>query len=142
MDNQFRETVQQRSYAELIKMVYQFDQWSPEMLQAVETELSKRNQLPADLAIKKQEAINHKEEILIRGKEASLSGQIFGWVFILGFLGLYIGYRYAYSKIKSKSTGKKYYRYNESSRTHGTYIFYAAIAGLILAVIYNVVTYV
>jgi hypothetical protein len=44
--NDFRETVQNKLNDELLKMVYGFDEWSPEMLKAVEDELSKRNIYP------------------------------------------------------------------------------------------------
>ena len=48
--NNFTETVQNKSNEELLKMVYQFEEWSPEMLEAVEDELLKRKNLPSAFA--------------------------------------------------------------------------------------------
>jgi hypothetical protein len=141
MSNQFKETVQLKSKDELLKMVYEFDEWSPDMLLAVETELSERKMLPDDIGVRKQQVIIEEDELLSQGKPASLAGQIFGWVFVLGLIGLYIGYNYAYAKVKSKYTGKKYLEYDEASREVGSYIFYASIAALILGFIYAVVTH-
>jgi hypothetical protein len=141
MYDQFKETVHQKPGHELLKMVYQFDQWSPEMLQAVETELAERKMLPDDIAAKKQQAVMEEERNLERGKPASVMGQVFGWLLVLGFVGLYIGYTYMSSKVRSKYTGKKYYKYNADSRDNGSYIFYTSIAALILGFFYAVYKY-
>lgn len=141
MSDQFRETVQLKPSDELLKMVYEFDEWSPEMLLAVEAELSERKILPHDIGTRKQQAIAEEEELLTKGKEASLGGQIIGWIFVLGLIGLYIGYNYAYAKVRSKYTGKKYFEYDEASREVGSYIFYTSIVAFILGFMYVVVTY-
>ncbi len=140
MSNQFTETLQLKSDVELLQMVYEFDEWSPEMLTAVETELDERGILPDDISIKKQQAIKEEDELLSKGTAASLGGQVFGWVFVLGLIGLYIGYNYAYSKVRSKYTGKKYFEYDEPSREVGSYIFYTGIVAFILGFMYVVVT--
>ena len=141
MSDQFKATVQLKSNDELLKMVYEFDEWSPEMLIAVETELSERKLLPDDISNRKQQAITEEEELLTKGKEASLGGQIFGWIFVLGLIGLYIGYNYAYAKVRSKYTGKKYFEYDEASREVGSYIFYTSMAAFILGFMYVIVTF-
>ena len=141
MSDQFKETVKLKSNDELLKMVYEFDEWSPEMLIAAETELSERKLLPDDIAIRKQQAIIEEDEFLSKGKEASLGGQIFGWVFVLGLIGLYIGYNYAYAKVRSKYTSKKYFEYDEPSREVGSYIFYTSIVAFVLGFMYVIVTY-
>lgn len=141
MTNQFTESVQQKSNDELLQMVYEFDEWSPAMLAAVETELSERQILPNDVSARKQQAVIAEDEVLTKGTEASLAGQIFGWIFVLGLIGLYIGYNYAYAKATSKYTGKKYFKYDEPSRENGSYIFYVSIAVLILGFIYAIATY-
>ena len=140
MSNQFKETLQHKSNDELLKMVYEFDEWSPDMLTAIEAELGERKMLPEDISIRKQEAINEEDELLSKGTAASLGGQVFGWVFVLGLLGLYIGCNYAYSKVRSKYTGKKYFEYDEPSREVGSYIFYTSIAAFILGFMYVVIT--
>ena len=141
MSDQFKETVHLKSNDELLKMVYEFDEWSPEMLLTVEAELSERKLLPEDIGARKQQAITEEEELLRKGKEASLGGQIFGWVFVLGLIGLYIGYNYAYAKVRSKYTGKKYFEYDQASREVGSYIFYTSIVAFLLGFMYVIVTY-
>ena len=141
MSDQFKETVHLKSNDELLKMVYEFDEWSPEMLLTVEAELSERKLLPEDIGARKQQAITEEEELLRKGKEASLGGQIFGWIFVLGLIGLYIGYNYAYAKVRSKYTGKKYFEYDEASREVGSYIFYTSIVAFVLGFMYVIVTY-
>ena len=141
MSDQFKETVHLKSNDELLKMVYEFDEWSPEMLLTVEAELNERKLLPEDIGARKQQAITEEEELLRKGKEASLGGQIFGWVFVLGLIGLYIGYNYAYAKVRSKYTGKKYFEYDQASREVGSYIFYTSIVAFVLGFMYVLVTY-
>ena len=141
MSDQFKETVHLKSNDELLKMVYEFDEWSPEMLLTVEAELNERKLLPEDIGARKQQAITEEEELLRKGKKASLGGQIFGWVFVLGLIGLYIGYNYAYAKVRSKYTGKKYFEYDEASREVGSYIFYTSIVAFVLGFMYVIVTY-
>ncbi len=141
MSDQFKETVKLKSNDELLQMVYEFDEWNPQMLIAVETELSERKLLPDDIAIRKQQAIIEEDEFLSKGKEASLGGQIIGWVLVLGLIGLYIGYNYAYAKVRSKYTGKRYFEYDEPSREVGSYIFYTSIVAFVLGFMYVIVTY-
>src|SRR5688572_12095315 len=128
MDNNFIKTVKEKSSEELLSMVYAFDEWSSDMLRAVENELADRNILAEDVSIRKQELIDKDTARLEQGKAASLAGQIFGWLGVLGLIGLIIGYNYTFSKTKSKYTGKKYYTYDEPSRDNGSYIFYISIS--------------
>ena len=78
MSNDLTNTVQLKPNDELLKMVYEFDEWSPEMLLTIETELNKRNILPNDISMRKQQATIEEDEVLSNGKPASLGGQIFG----------------------------------------------------------------
>ncbi len=103
------------------------------MLKAVENELEIRNALPADVGIRRQEVINNEDEFLSKGKEASIGGQILGWI---GVLGIIIGYNYAFSRVRSKYTGKKYYEYDVASRENGTYIFYTSVIVFIISTFY------
>src|SRR6266540_2298531 len=123
----FIEVVQTKSNDELLKMVYEFDQWNPEMLTVVEKELLDRKILPNDISSRKQELIDIEDAQLSEGKEASLFGQIIGWLTVFGFLGIAIGYNYAFSKIKSKYSDKVFYKYNKDSRTRGRYLFSISI---------------
>jgi len=140
MDNNFDPIVKEKPNAELLKMVYQFDQWDAKMLAAVEKELQQRNMLPNDIAERKAKLVEEEEARLSQGKPATIGGQIFGWLGVFGVFGLIIGYNYAFSKVRSSYTGKKYYRYNKDARDNGNYIFYTCLAALIIAVFYKIVT--
>ncbi len=140
MESNFQDIVKKKQGKELLTMVYQFDEWSPGMLKAVEEELERRQMLPTDLAIRKKEAITSELEMLAKGKPASLIGQVIGWICVLGLLGLAIGYYYSFSKVKSKYTGQKFYKYDVASRDNGNYIFYTSIGVLVLFLLYKIVT--
>ncbi|MBS1509289.1 MAG: hypothetical protein JST86_00495 [Bacteroidetes bacterium] len=136
--NTFSEAVKQKSNPELLTMVYQFDEWSPEMLDAVQAELTERCILPGDIAQRKQESIAEEEQVLNEGKEASITGIVLGWLGIFGLLGMFIGYNYAFSKVRSIYTGKQYYKYNAESRKTGSQIFYTALVLFIMFLFYQV----
>jgi len=136
MENRFQSIVNEKSNEELLTMVYQFAEWDPQMLEAVESELQKRNILPEGLKEKKQELIRQEDEELSKGREASQVGIVLGWVFVLGFLGLIIGHYYAFSKTRSKYTQEAYFKYEPASRENGKYIFYASLAVIILGSLY------
>jgi hypothetical protein len=115
MPNRFQSIIQQKSSDELLEMVYQFTEWDPEMLDGVETELQKRNLLPTDITSRKQKLIADEDQALSNGLQASLTGQIVGWLGVLGLIGLIIGYNYTFSKVRSKYTKKVYYKYDKDS---------------------------
>lgn len=137
MINNFHETVKDKSNDELLKMVYQFDLWSLEMLEAIKHELAKRDILPNDINAKKHQLAEIEEARLQKGKEASVSGQIVGWLTVFGLLGIFIGYHYGFSKVHSKYSGKQYFRYDESCRKNGTYLFYISICLSVIAIFYK-----
>lgn len=137
MNNTYLATVEHKTDEELLTMVYQFDEWNPDMLEAVEKELLRREMLPDDIATRKQEIIDSEAFYLEQGRPASLAGQIFGWLGVLGFIGLIIGYNYAFAKSKSKYTGKKYFKYDEASRENGNYIFYISLSVFIIYFLYK-----
>ena len=136
MPNKFQTNVQEKANKELLAMVYQFAEWDPEMLDAVEAELQKRNILPDDISTRKQALIEGEDIKLSHGEEASVAGQIFGWIGVLGLIGLIIGYNYTFSKVRSKYTQKEYYKYDKDSRDNGRHIFYTSLTVLILSVFY------
>ena len=136
--NKFDEIVGIKTNDELLKMAYEFDEWSPDMLKTVEVELSKRNILPADINERKWQLVQKEDKLLAAGRDASTLGLIVGWVTVLGLLGIYMGYRYTFSKTKSRYTNKEYFTYNESSRKNGAYLFYTAVGGLICAMLYGI----
>lgn len=136
MINKFLPVVQNKTDDELLVIVYEFLNWDAEMLEAVEEELRKRNILPVDISERKQELIEIEEVELTQGKEASFAGQLFGWLGVLGFIGFFIGYYYTFSKVKSKYTGKEYYKYDKDSRETGRYIFYVSVSAFIISILY------
>ena len=74
--NPFSDVVKQKSNDELLQMVYEFDEWSPEMLGAVEIELHERDLLPTDISSRRKKMIDEEEERLKEGKEASMLGLV------------------------------------------------------------------
>jgi hypothetical protein len=138
--NNFTEAVQSKTSAELLKMVYEFDEWGPEMPDAVEQQLSTREILPEDLTIYKKEKIETENSALTQGQEASLFGQITGWLTVFGFFGIAIGYNYAFAKLKGRYSGKEYFKYNEQSRKNGKNLFYASLLLTSLAVLYRIIS--
>ncbi len=140
MENKFLSIVKEKTDAVLIAMVYEFDKWDSEMLEAVETELAGRGLMPDDVKERRQNLVEQEHELLAKGREASLAGQIFGWLGCLGFFGLIIGYNYAFSKTRSRYTRKAYYKYDETSRENGSYIFYTACTAFTLYLLYKIVT--
>jgi hypothetical protein len=138
--NDFSFTVQNKTNEELLNMVYRFDEWSAEMLSAVEAELLSRNLLPKDLFVRKQQMIEAEEAQLIQAKQASPFGQIAGWLTVFGLLGIFMGYYYAFSKTRSKYTNKMYFKYNARSRKNGLYLFYTSICLSAIAILYQLVT--
>jgi len=135
----FQEIVSSKKTPELLTMVYQFTEWSPGMLLAVEKELSKRGQLPDDVAVQRQSLIEAEKAILEKGKEASTVGIILGWIGVFGVVGLYMGYTYRYSKTASKFTKERYYTYDEHSRRQGNYLMIYNCAAILFFIAYKIV---
>jgi|GEM_PF-1190922 len=140
MENRFSALVKAKKNEELLSMVYQFDAWDAQMLEAVQDELKRRNALPADILIRKQELIAKERIELSKGQPASTGGQVLGWLCIFGLFGILIGYNYAYAKKKSKYTGEKFYKFDTASRDNGRYILYTSLTMLILFIFYKLVT--
>lgn len=136
MEN-FNEIVKNKSNDELLEMVYEFDKWSPEMLVSIESELANRNILPKDIKSKKQELIKLEIANLSEGKSASIIGMVVGWLTSFGLLGIFIGYNYSFSKVKNKYSGEQYFKYDETSRKIGFYLFYASIILSTLGLLYR-----
>jgi hypothetical protein len=133
--NDFHGSVISKSNEELLKMVYEFDLWSPEMLTAVEQELAQRNILPNDISSRKQQLAEAENAQLAAGKEASPFGQIFGWLTVFGPVGLAIGYNYAFSKAKCKYSNKTYFKYNEEARKRGRFLMIASIFVMVVLIL-------
>jgi hypothetical protein len=142
MHNFYRDIVSQQSDEALLTMVYQFDQWDTDMLQAIEIELQNRNILPTDIASRKDELIYKEDKILSIGKEATFPQQFFGWIGIVGFLGLIIGYNLAFAKKISKYTGKEYFKYDDETRENGRYMYYISLTIIIVFALYKVMNFV
>ena len=133
----FNEAVQSKSNGDLLKMIYEIDQWSPGMLAAVEQELLKRNILPADIGERRQKIIDAEGIELSKGRKASLFGQVIGWLTVFGLLGIALGYNYAFSKVRSRYSDKMYFKYNEVSRKNGKYLFYVSLFLTAVTILYQ-----
>jgi hypothetical protein len=141
MDNYYQNIVTQQSDEALLTMVYQFDQWDTDMLQAVEIELQNRNILPTDIASRKNELIYKEDKLLSIGKEATFPQQFLGWIGIVGFLGLIIGYNLAFAKNISKYTGKAYFKYDDETRENGRYMYYISLSIIIVFTLYKLMNF-
>jgi hypothetical protein len=64
-------------------------------------------------------------------------GIIAGWICVLGLLGIFIGYHYAFSKTTSIYTKKSYYKYNSSSRKNGKALFYVSMIAIGAIILYR-----
>lgn len=135
--NKFNDVVESKPDDELLKTVYEFDLWSPEMLASVETELEKRNILPNDIQLRKQGVMESEKANLIEGKSASITGIVIGWITVFGLLGIIIGYNYSFSKIRDKYSGEQYFKYDKGSRKMGSYLFYSSIVFSTIVLLYR-----
>ena len=133
----FNPIVEAKPDDELMQMVYEFDQWDPAMLQAVENELAKRKILPLDVQERKEALISNEASLMGEAKQASNVGIIVGWLTCLGLLGIFIGYHYAFSKTRSKYGTKVYFEYNQQSRNNGKALFYTSLTLISLEIIYS-----
>ena len=141
MINSYEDIVTLQSDEALLTIVYQFDQWDAEMLQAVELELQNRNILPTDIAARKNDIIYKEDKMLSIGKEATFPQQFLGWIGIVGFLGLIIGYNLAFAKNMSRYTGKEYFKYDDETRENGRYVYYISLTIIIVFVLYRVMNF-
>lgn len=137
MQHHFENIVKEKSDEELLVIVYQFDLWDTGMLKTVGDELRTRGILPGDVAARRQQMVEDEDEKLLNGTAASIGGQIFGWLGVLGLFGLIIGYNYSFSKVRSRFTGKQYYQYDHDSRDNGKYIFYTSLIACSIEILYT-----
>jgi hypothetical protein len=142
MDKYYEDLIAQQPDEVLLTMVYQFDRWDTETLRAVEAELEYRNILPIDIALIKNELIYKEDKILSIGKEATFPQQFLGWIGIVGFLGLIIGYNLAFAKNISKYTGKEYFKYDDETRENGRYMYYISLTIIIVFALYKLMNFV
>lgn len=124
---QFESDIRSKTDSELLDMVYEFDKWSPEFLNAVESELIKRNILPADIQDRKSKLIEQETRLLSQSREASPFGLAIGWLGCFGLIGIFVGHNYAFSEIKSRYTDQKFHKYNEATRRTGKNMFWLSI---------------
>jgi hypothetical protein len=134
----YSQVVKQKSDDELIQMVYAFKEWNPEMIQAVESELSNRKKLPNDILEKREILIQREDAKLLEGKKAGIFGKVIGFLTIFGLMGIMIGYHYAFSKVKGIYTDKEYFQYDDSSRKIGRILFYGGLVASSLFIILKI----
>ncbi len=134
---QFESDIRSKTDKELLDMVYEFDKWSPEFLNAVENELIKRNILPTDIQDRKNKLIEQETRLLSGSQDASPFGLIIGWLGCFGLIGIFIGHNYAFSEIKRKCTDQKFQKYTEATRKMGKNMVWLSIILSSLMLAYN-----
>ncbi|NLN73143.1 MAG: tetratricopeptide repeat protein, partial [Bacteroidales bacterium] len=67
-------------------MVYEFDVWSPEMIEAIEEELKKRNSLPTDIQERKNDYNNIEATVVGTKKGRYKYGIIIGVIIIAAYI--------------------------------------------------------
>jgi hypothetical protein len=136
--NEFTHLVKAKKNNELLTMVYQFDTWSPEMLTAVQEELSHRGILPSDIKTRQEKIEEAEEKVLAEGKDGSALVFLLGWLTVIGLFGLAIGYNYGYATVTSKISGKRFYKYNTSTRKDGRILMNTSIILFALVILYKI----
>lgn len=114
--------------SELIEILYEYHKWNPELIDVIKKELEKRNCFPIDYNDKINGLIQEEKTILEKGLQISLTKKIISCLTIFGLLGIYVGYTFENSKVKSTYTNLEYLKYCEEDRNFGKYIFYLSIA--------------
>lgn len=122
--------------ADLLRMIYDIDKWSPRMLNAVSNELAKRGLLPEDLDAYRKQKIEEEEVLLTNGKSANKMGLVIGWLTSFSIIGAFIGYYYSQYTISSRYTGKSYYCYNNSSRKVATAMMVTSSVLSVASIVY------
>jgi hypothetical protein len=122
--------------ADLLRMIYDIDKWSPRMLNAVANELSKRGLLPDDIEAYRKKKIAEEEALLNNGKSANKMGLTIGWLTSFSIIGALIGYYYSQYTINSRYTGKAYYCYNNSSRKTATVMMVMSSILSVVSIVY------
>lgn len=126
-EEDFLETISSYSDADLFAIINSPGTYDEKAVIASENELEKRNLLPEEFIIRRNNLIFDEDERLSEGKPASSLQNFFGWLGIVAVLGIVIGYTLYYGKTKSIFTGKEYHTYNEESRENGRYMFYFSL---------------
>ena len=142
MEDDLQKFIAAHSDDELLKMVFRPDPLDPSLHRAAEEELKRRNTLPEDFEDRRKKIIDDEDEVLSDGRPASFPQEFFGWLGILGVLGIIIGYNLYFGKSVSQYTGKEYPRYDEMSRESGRYMFYVSLATHTLFILFKVVPWV
>lgn len=122
--------------ADLLRMIYDIDKWSPRMLNAVANELSARGLLPDDLETFRKKKIEEEDALLSNGKSANRMGLTIGWLTSFGLFGAFIGYYYSQYTINSRYTGKTYYCYNNNSRRAAKALLVTSSVFSVLCLVY------
>jgi len=122
---------------ELMEVLTKADEWSTFDVVLARKILTERGKNISDADLT---AIHEKRIEELKEPETGQSTWIIlGYIFALmgGVLGLFIGWHLKTHK-KTLPDGQKVYAYTEQDRWHGKVIFYLAIAGTIVGIIYKI----
>jgi hypothetical protein len=116
---------------ELREIVLRPEEWHRDIVFNAQSLLKKRG-----ITISKEEAdieTRKKTEALEQGTAANMLTKYFFWLFALlgGLIGIIGGYFYWRGRIRGFD-GKRYYMYNERTRTEGCYMFFTGIISVIV----------
>jgi hypothetical protein len=136
MDIDFTGLVKSKATDELILIFREWTKYAPGMVQAATAELQFREIDLSGYIAEKEDAIRQNEAYLSIGKKGNSMYLMLCFIMALlgGFLGIFAGYIYAYSKTKSYS-GKLFYVYDEPTRKYGKNIFAVGLVICIIVVI-------
>ncbi|MEX6688540.1 hypothetical protein QTN47_13590 [Danxiaibacter flavus] len=116
----FTETVRQKTNQELMEIFIHPKDYNPDLVALAELELTKRN-INLDKSKQVRQTISHVElRQLEKGKKGSPLFIFFCFILALagGLLGIYAGYVYSQSKIRTDDN-KEYFAYDEETRRLG-----------------------
>ncbi|RXK62021.1 hypothetical protein ESA94_03115 [Lacibacter luteus] len=120
MQFDFTDQIKQKTDKELTDIYINSRNYNPEFVRLAKEELLARNIVLENFAVQKQEAEQSVKEELKEGKDGNPLYIFLCFMLALlgGLLGIYAGYVYSQSKIKTDG-GETYYAYNKQTRQMG-----------------------
>jgi hypothetical protein len=125
----FSDQIKQKTDKELTDVYINARDYNPDFVRLAEEELNARN-INLDSSIKQRERVEQTvTEELKQGKDGNPLYIFFCFVLALlgGLLGIYAGYVYSQSKIKT-ANGESYYAYNKETRQLGKIMMMVGVA--------------
>jgi hypothetical protein len=135
----FTDQIKQKTDKELTDIFINARDYNPDFVRLAEQELQARS-INLDSSVKQKEKVSEtlKEE-LKHGKDGNPLYIFFCFVLALlgGLLGIYAGYVYSQSKIRT-ADGESYYAYNKETRQLGKIMMLVGVAVILFLLFRNV----